>query len=500
MDKMKVAIWIRVSTDEQAKGESPKHHQKRAQMYAEIKNWEVVDIYDLSGTSGKSVIDHPETQRMLKDVKSGRIQALIFSKLARLARNVKELLEISEHFQVYHANLVSLEESIDTSSAAGRLLFTVIGALAQWEREEISARVSASVPIRAKLGKPTGGIGPFGYKWVERQLVINQEECLVVRRAFELFIQNKKILSTCTALNNEGLRARKSTWSPTTLKRLLIDPVYIGKRRANYTKSNGNRKSWKLKPESEWVFTEIEPIVSSDIWEETNKILVNRPIKYSKRIPKENKYPFGGLLTCECGEKMYVAPYNGMKINRYICRKCRNKINEDNILEHFLNGLNNMVLNPEMLKYQADSEEETTAKKERSELLKKELSSISRKVNNVYDLYDDGKIDKNSFTDRFNPLRRRQEQIENELPRLLAEIDAANIMGLNRDYLIQQAKTFTEMWTILDDAEKHQLIKDIVQNINIGQTELRFSFFYLPDFMPLGKDDRMNMDSWPPPA
>src|SRR4051812_31900206 len=94
----RVGIWIRVSTDDQAKGESPEHHEKRARAYAESKDWEVVDLYDLAGVSGKSVMQHPECRRMLADVKSGRIQGLIFSKLARLARDTKQLLEFREFF------------------------------------------------------------------------------------------------------------------------------------------------------------------------------------------------------------------------------------------------------------------------------------------------------------------------------------------------------------------------------------------------------------------
>ena len=108
-----VGLWVRVSTEDQARGEAPEHHEKRARLYAEAKGWKVREVYDLSGVSGKSVMEHPETKRMLQDIRKGHITGLIFSKLARLARNTRELLDFADTFRVHGADLISLQEAIE---------------------------------------------------------------------------------------------------------------------------------------------------------------------------------------------------------------------------------------------------------------------------------------------------------------------------------------------------------------------------------------------------
>lgn len=481
-----VGIWIRVSTEDQAKGDSPEHHEKRARHYADAKGWKVVEVYHLEAVSGKAIMAHPQAKLMLEHIKTGRISGLIFSKLARLARNTKELLEMAEIFQSCDADLISLQESIDTSTAAGRFFYTMFAAMATWEREEIADRVAASVPIRAKLGKPLGGAAPFGYMWKDRKLVVDPKEAPVRKMLHELFAKEKRKKTVARLLNEAGYRTRNGAkFSDTTVDRLLTDPTAKGVRRANYTKSNGAGKGWTTKPEDQWVLSSVEPIVSEELWEECNRILAAQK-QNPRRSTKKVVQLFAGYAFCNCGNKMYV-PSNTPK---YVCFKCKNKIPVIDLEGVFHEQLRNFFVSPtDVMKCLEEVDQSIKQRQERLNSLLKEQVKIRKEMDAVFRLYMANKLSVDGFASRNTPLEERLSQIEEQIPTLQGELDYLKIQYLSKDQILTEARDLYSRWPQLERDEKRSIIEHTLDRIVIGRDDIDIEMSYIPPskFMPNGQ-------------
>jgi site-specific DNA recombinase len=500
MEKNKpVGIWIRVSTEDQAKGESPEHHEKRALYYAESKGWQVKEIYHLEAVSGKSVMGHPETQKMLDHIKSGHITGLIFSKLARLARNTRELLDFADIFREYSADLISLQEAIDTSTPAGRLFYTMIAAMAQWEREEISERVAASVPIRAKLGKPTGGQAPFGYQWIDKKMVINPKEVPLRKLIFELFLEHKRKKTVARLLNEAGYRTRRgSRFSDTTIARLLRDTTAKGLHRANWTKGPPDKNQKRvIKPKEEWVFQKVDPIVSEELWDQCNAILDEQE-KQNKRPARKTVQLFAGFVFCHCGHKMYV-PSNSPK---YTCYKCRNKIGTTDLEEIFHHQLKDFFFSPtEITNYLNQADQVIKNKEELLKTLEGERRKTEQEMEKIYRAYINEEIAMEGFGRHYRPLEERLKQIDSQIPEIQGEIDFLKIQYISSDQIFNEAKDLYSRWPQLTSEEKRKIIDNIIEKIVIGTEDVTINLTYLPSSSKLAASGQHNhRGSWPPPA
>ena len=485
-----VGVWIRVSTEDQARGASPEHHERRARLYAEAKGWEVKEIYHLEAVSGKSVMNRPETQRMLDDVRSGHITGLIFSKLARLARNTKELLEFADIFEKYQADLISLQEAIDTSTPAGRLFYTMIAAMAQWEREEIAERVKASVRIRAELGKPLGGQAAFGYQWKDGQLVPDPKEAPIRRLIYELFLEHRRKRTAARLLNEAGYRSRRGAkFSGTTVGRLLRDPTAKGIHRANYSKSLGDNRKWVFKPEEEWIFTEVEPIVSEELWDRCNQILDDQNARY-KRPARRTVHLFAGIVRCNCGQKMYV-PSNSPK---YICHKCRNKISTTDLEGIFHEQLKSFFFSPsEISSYLSQADQMLEEKRELLQAVAGEERKTGQEMDKLYNLYVNDQISGDGFAARYKPLEERLGQIQEQFVEVQAELDFLRIQYLSSDQILREAQDLYSRWPELPAEEKRKIVETVVEGITIGDDDVTISLCYVPSASDMMASEQRNL-------
>ncbi|HEY4941400.1 MAG TPA: recombinase family protein [Rhizomicrobium sp.] len=471
-----VGIWIRVSTEDQAQGESPEVHERRARLYAEARGWNVREVFHLEGVSGKAVMDHPEAKRMLADIRAKRITGLIFSKLARLARNTKELLEFSEEFRKCDADLISLHEAIDTGSPAGRLYYTVVAAMAQWEREEIADRVLASIPIRAKMGHQIGGQAPYGYRWKNKKLEPDPTEAPVRSLVHELFAIHKRKKTVARILTERGYRTRTGkAFTDTTLARLLADTTAKGLFRANFSKLTPDGKSRMFKPESEWIYTPVEPIISEELWETCFQILDGH--RRGFKTSRKTVHLFSGYAYCGCGSKMYVWSHSPT----YRCGKCQRKIPVEDLEMLYRDRLSDFLLSPEEVAAHHQAANEVMADKERLvSTAEAELRKLTADDKRMMELYLAGELSKEEFGRHHRPFAERRNQLEDELPRLQASLDVLKIDTLSKTAAASEATSLATDWGQLSFDEKRTIIEEITKNIVVGADDVAINLLYEP--------------------
>ncbi len=459
----RVGIWIRVSTEDQAQGESPAHHEYRARRYAEFNGWTVVEVYDLAGVSGKSVWENPECQRMLRDAKRGHIQGLIFSKLARLARNTKELLDFAQHFEKHQATLVSIEEKIDTSTPAGLLFYTMLGAIAQWEREEITSRLRSSIGVRAKLGKPLNGLAPFGYKWTHKQLVLVTEEAAIRREAFDLFLVHRRKGVVARLLRDKGYRTRSGRpLTDTNIDRMLRCSSAKGLYRTNLSRFSA-AGGWKreAKPESEWGTVECPAIVSEETFDRVAAILEEQT-KPQRKPGKKPVHIFAGLLKCGCGGKMYVYT----RSPNYTCAKCKNKIAAAALEEIFTGSIaDHLADTAQIAAHLERSKSKIAERQQRAAAIKTQCDTVRAEMKKLYDLYIAGGIGVEQFKELNTPLHDRLVQLTEELPKVEGETAALEVGDLSIEAIALEARSLSALWPTLDVNGKQRLASTICSEI-----------------------------------
>ena len=316
----KIGIYIRVSTQEQADNPegSIRNQRDRLEQMVKLKNYEdnfgeIVDVFIDEAKSGKDT-NRPELQRMLRAIEAGKVNLVMASELSRISRNIQDFAKIWNMMKGVGCSFFSLRENFDTTTAAGEMVLYTLANLSQFERRQISERVSANFTVRAKRGLSNGGPTPPGYKTIEGKpgyLQIDKEEELVIKKCFEYFLSEETLASAAKRLNAEnyklsakikGGRVRKTSFRVENLYRILTNKAVAGIRLyKEYGEEHEVKAVWPA-------------IINKSTFNKVQKTLkANKSVK-KKASPRRYPYILTGLIFCaDCGDKLCGKSAHGAK-------------------------------------------------------------------------------------------------------------------------------------------------------------------------------------------
>ena len=229
-NKFIVDLYIRVSTDRQAKeGDSLEEQESELKKFCEYRNYQLRNIYIERGKSGSNT-NRPEYQKLLTDIHQNKIQAVVVKKIDRLSRSLLDFEAFMVLLQEKNIEFISLKENFDTTNAMGKAMLRVALVFAQLEREQTSERIKDVFEYRASHGLFNGGICPYGYTNVNKELIPYPKERQVVELIFDKFIDLKSTTQVAKFLNETGYRDRNSKlWDKRRIQKILQYKTYIGK-------------------------------------------------------------------------------------------------------------------------------------------------------------------------------------------------------------------------------------------------------------------------------
>lgn len=219
---MKTAIaYIRVSTDRQtSEGVSLEAQQSRIEQWCKAHDYVLAQVFVDAGISGKKMENRPELLAALDALKKGT--ALVTYSLSRLARSTKDAIVIGEMVAKRKADMVSLSEQIDTTTAAGKMMFQMLSVLAEFERNLVAERTSTALQHKKSTDQKYCGNTPYGFEAVDGRLIQVAQEAGVVAQIQAARIGGSTLQTIADDLNTRGVPTKTGKqWQPATIHLLL---------------------------------------------------------------------------------------------------------------------------------------------------------------------------------------------------------------------------------------------------------------------------------------
>lgn len=317
---MKVAIYIRVSTEDQAKeGYSLEVQREFLINYAKREGWEIYhpdgnDVYE-DDESGYTR-ERTELKRLLTDAKRGKFNMVLVYKIDRFSRKLKDLLNLVDELEEMNVGLKSATEYYDTSNSAGKMMFQQLGSFAEFERNRIKERVFPGMVKGVEKGNWQGArYSPYGYSYnkldPEKKLRVVKEEADIVKMIYMMYLSGQSTQQIAGYLYRKGYKTRSGgKFNTKLICDILKNQVYLGNlvwNEYHYNKKQKTLKGYKyVRNEPSKVIIakgKHEAIISQEDFDAVQKKL-ELARKGVVRKCNSNDYPLTGILLCaRCGNR-----------------------------------------------------------------------------------------------------------------------------------------------------------------------------------------------------
>ena len=506
-DKVKCYIYTRVSTAIQVDGYSLDAQRETMRKYADFQNMEIVREYSDEGHSGKNIWGRQEFVRMLNDIEDGKdeVSFVLVFKLSRFGRNAADVLSSLQLMQDYGVNLICVEDNIDSSKEAGKLLISIIAAVAEMERENIRVQTMAGRMQKAREGKWNGGFAPYGYALESGELVIAEDEADIIRMIFDRYINTDDgINGVANYLNNHGytkkLRQNGTIpgFSTSFVKKIIDNPIYMGKiayGRRRTEKKNGTRNETHVVEQSEYPIYEgiHEAIISEEEWNMAQEKRSKNNYRREKVNDPDHAHILSGILRCPCcGKGMYgnVAKAHSKDNKTRYYYYCKNTVNAtghkctfrtnieqsqiDGMLERLISAMTREGKFKEAIQSKIGTTVDTSD-------MEKELSVLSAKLHQAEGIktrieqqMDSLDVNTPHYEKKIADLQRRLDsqydtidEVEQAITEVRAQIFDLKKSSISADSIYEFLLHFDEIYRECTDAEKKKFMQSFVDRIEL---------------------------------
>ena len=513
MKKKKAYVYTRVSTSMQIDGYSLDAQEERIKQYAKAYDIEIIKTYKDAGKSGTSISGRNEFIAMLNDIEAekDKVDYVMVFKLSRFGRNAADVLQSLQIMENHNVNLICVDDSLDSSKDSGKLVITILSAVAEMERENILSQTMEGRKQKAREGKWNGGFAPIGYSLDNGELVVNEDEAKAVRMIFDLYANSDMgangVSKYLVSLGiNKPIRqnGKNPYFSASLIRQILDNPVYNGKIAYGRRKTIKDKTTGKIKLEKSdhYIIAQgnHEPLIDDELWNEVQEKRKSQAKKYEKvnRGKDERVHILSNLIKCPyCGAGLYGNKsrkrnknkegehykdyyYYGCKhrqmMNGHTCT-FNKQIRAELIEKEVETIITQIVSNPTFAKKIEEKINIQIDTKEIDEVINKHLAKIRQLtgtkaslINQIDSLNFEDKHYDRKYTDlnlRLDAIYDQLEYAEMQLNDSRKRKEAILEEKITSDNIYKILINFNSLYSVLGDIDKKRLLNELIEEIQI---------------------------------